>query len=483
MSDNNIIELKKEKYIELESCNALQDHYNKELNIFQATQLEFGQVLKTAGRLVSLRVMGKILFANLYDFSGTIQICVRKEEGDDSFDRFVNDVSIGDFIGVGGTLFLTKTEEKTIRVGEWALLNKAVRPFPDKYYGIENIELRYRQRALDLITNESSRNVFKKRFEIVKTLRRYLEDQGYIEVETPVLQNHPSGALARPFHTHHNALDIECSLRIACETYLKRCIGAGIDKVFEFARCFRNEGISHTHLQDFTMLEFYASYCNAESMRPFVEGLLRNLIEKVFGQTEVTIRGHVIQFGGEWPVLDYSELIYKDTGIDIRTSDTKPKLIAAMKENKVVVEDVATLSWTNLVDTIYKKYSRPKLIQPCFLVKYPVDMAPLARRNAQDKNFVDFFQFLIDGVEIVKAYSELVDPLDQRGRFESQAASREAGDEESLPMDEEYLQSMEHGFPPIAGVGIGIDRLVMVLCGCDNIKDTILFPLLRSIEK
>ena len=329
------------------------------------------------------------------------------------------------------------------------------------------------------MSNES-RNVFAKRFEIVKSLRRYLEDSGYLEVETPILQTTPSGALARPFFTHHNALDINCVMRIAPETYLKRCIGSGIDKVFEFARCFRNEGISATHLQDFTMLEFYASYLNSDLMRKFVEGMMRNLIEKIFGTVKVTLGGNEIDFSGDWPVIEYSDLIQKDCGINIKNFNTKETLSAEIKAKNIRLDDdINTLGWANMVDSLYKKVSRPKLIQPCFLVKYPVEMAPLARRNAKDPQYVDFFQFLVNGVELVKAYSELVDPLDQRGRFEEQMEAREHGDDEAMPLDEDYLSAMEHGFPPIAGVGIGIDRLTMILCGCDNIKDTILFPLLR----
>ncbi len=484
MSDN-IFEIKKEKFLQERNKNNLADHYDKTHNLAEVMQLPEGtKNVSTAGRLTALRTMGKIAFATLYDFSGKIQICVRKtEEAPEVFENFCNQVSIGDFIGAEGEMFITKTGELTIRVASFKLLNKCLRTLPEKYHGIENIEARYRQRYLDIITSEESRDVFKKRFEIVKTLRRYLEDSGYLEVETPILQTTASGALARPFHTHHNALDIECVMRIACETYLKRCIGAGIDKVFEFARSFRNEGVSATHLQDFTMLEFYASYWNSDKMLKFVEGMMRNLIEKIFGQVKVTLAGNEINFEGDWPVYEYSELIKKDSGIDIQKLNTRDLLIKEIKSKNIKLDDdIDSLSWANMVDSLYKKVSRPKLIQPCFLVKYPVEMAPLARRNIENPNYVDFFQFLVNGVELVKAYSELVDPLDQRGRFEEQMEAREHGDAEAMPIDEEYLLAMEHGFPPIAGVGIGIDRLTMILCGCDNIKDTILFPLMRPVQ-
>ncbi len=478
----NIFEIKKEKYIHERSLGNLADHYPKNHTLNEVSKLDEGvEGISTAGRVVSLRTMGKIAFAHLYDFSGRVQICVRKsEDSQDVFGLFCEQVSIGDFIGVTGEMFRTKTGELTLRVKHFQLLNKCLRTLPEKYHGIENIEARYRQRYLDIITNDESREVFKKRFEIVKTLRRYLEDQGYLEVETPILQTTPSGALARPFFTHHNALDMECVLRIACETYLKRCVGAGIDKVFEFARCFRNEGISATHLQDFTMLEFYASYCNADTMLIFVDGLMRHLIEKIFGQVKVNLGGKEIDFSGTWPVLDYCELIQKDSGIDIKIFDQRETLCAEiLKANIQLDDDINSLSWANMVDSLYKKVSRPKLIQPCFLVKYPVEMAPLARRNASNPKFVDFFQFVVNGVELVKAYSELVDPIDQRERFEEQMKAREHGDAEAMPIDEDFLLAMEHGFPPISGVGIGIDRLTTILCGCDNIKDSVLFPLLR----
>lgn len=483
MSDQ-IFEQKKAKFLENRERGNLADHFPKTHTAAQALSLAEGTPgVGCAGRIVGMRTMGKILFAHMYDFSGRVQICVRKsEEGGELFERFTQDVSTGDFVGVQGEMFRTKTGELTIRVDSFQLLNKCLRPLPGEFYGIEDIETRYRQRYLDLVMNAETRDVFHKRIEIVRSLRRFLEDNAFLEVETPVLQTQPSGALARPFFTHHNALDISCSLRIAPETYLKRCIGAGMDRVFEFARCFRNEGVSATHLQDFTMLEFYASYWNADIMRTFVADMIRALIERVFGSPRVTVQGHEIDFTGTWPVHDYSELILRDCGIDIRAENTKEKLVAALKSKGIHLDDLATMNWANTTDSLYKKVSRPKLIQPCFIVRYPADMAPLARRSADDPRYVDLFQFLVAGVEIVKAYSELVDPLDQRERFEEQARARAEGDEETMPMDEDYLAAMEHGFPPISGVGIGIDRLTMVLCGCDNIKDTVLFPLLRPVQ-
>jgi lysyl-tRNA synthetase class 2 len=478
-----VFDMKKKKFLEQREQNNLADHYHKTHSVEDVLKLPEGTTgIQLAARVVGMRTMGKILFAHLYDFTGKIQICVRKtEESPEVFQRFTEHVAVGDFIGCKGELFVTKTGELTLRVESFQLLNKCLRTLPEKFHGLEDVEACYRQRYLDIIANPESRDVFKKRFSTVKSLRRFLEDSGFLEVETPVLQTLASGALAKPFVTHHNALGIECTLRIAPETYLKRLIGAGMDKVFEFSRCFRNEGISAVHLQDFTMLEFYAAYWNADIMRGYVASMLRDLIQNVFGETKAVVQGHEVDFSGDWPVHDFSELILRDCGIDIRLHDTKESLLAVLKEKGIRIEDALSLGWANLVDSLYKKVSRPQLIQPCFVVKYPAEMAPLARRNAQDPRYVDLFQCVVVGVELVKAYSELVDALDQRERFEEQMQARAEGDEETMPLDEDYLTAMEHGFPPISGVGVGIDRLVMILCGCENIKDTVLFPLMRPV--
>ncbi len=476
-----VFENKKEKFLELREKKELKDSFGKEKSVGTVRTLPVGTTgVSTAGRVVAKRKMGKVLFAQLYDFTGRVQIYLQKDpEAPEPFQRFVEDVAAGDFVGVRGEMFETKTGELTVKVGEWQLLNKCLRTLPEKFHGISDQEVIYRKRYLDVITNDDSREVFRKRIAIVRSLRRFLEDNDFLEVETPVLQTQASGAMARPFSTHHNALGIDCVLRIAPETYLKRCIGAGMDRVYEFARCFRNEGVSHSHLQDFTMLEFYAAYWNATIQRDFVARMIRNLVDSVFGSVQVSLLGHDVSFDGEWPVYDYCDLIERDCGIDIRSANTKQSLLSAVHDKGLKLEDEDKASWATLVDLLYKKVSRPKLIQPSFIVKYPSEMAPLARKNADDPRFVDLFQFVVAGVELVKAYSELVDPLDQRERFEEQMQAREAGDEETMPMDEDYLSAMEHGFPPISGVGIGIDRLAMILCGCENIKDTVLFPLMR----
>jgi lysyl-tRNA synthetase class 2 len=478
---SEIYELKKEQYRAALAETPFPDRFPKGKPITETMALADGSAgVVTAGRVVSLRNMGKALFAHVFDATGTVQVYVRRTpENPELFDGFIARVAIGDFIGVEGEMFTTRTGEKTINVQKFALLNKCLLTLPEKFHGIENVETRYRKRYLDVIMNPDTRDVFFKRVQIIRTMRRFLEDHCFMEVETPILQTNPSGALARPFHTHHNALDLACTLRIAPETWLKRLIGAGFDRVYEFAKCFRNEGISAAHLQEFTMLEFYAAYWNWDDQRQFCAAMTRHVIENVFGKSQVTVRGHHVDFGGEWPVFTIAELIQQDTGLDIMALTTKADLLREIKAKKLRVDDAEKLSWANLVDAIYKEYSRPKLIQPCFVTKYPAEMAPLARKNPEDPRFVDLFQLVVTGIELIKAYSELVDPLDQRDRLEAQALARAEGDDEAMPMDEDFLTAMEHGFPPVAGVGIGIDRLVTVLCEKDNIKESVFFPLMK----
>lgn len=478
---SEIYDLKKQQYQRLLEQGPFPDRFAKSQSIAATMELaDSTSGIVTAGRVVSLRTMGKALFAHVFDATGTIQVYVRRgAENPELFDRFTSQVSIGDFVGVEGEMFTTRTGEKTINVQSFALLNKCLLTLPEKFHGIENVETRYRKRYLDVIMNAETRDVFLKRIQIIRTMRSFLEENGFLEVETPILQTNPSGALARPFHTHHNALDLACTLRIAPETWLKRLVGAGFDRVYEFAKCFRNEGISAAHLQEFTMLEFYTAYWNWNDQRQFCAAMMRNVIEKVFGKSQVTVRGHHVDFGGDWPVYTIAELIQQDAGIDIMALTTKSDLLRAIKDKGLHIDDAEKLSWANLVDAIYKEHSRPKLIQPCFITKYPAEMAPLARKNPDDPRFVDLFQLVVTGIELIKAYSELVDPLDQRERLETQAAARAEGDDEAMPMDEDFLTAMEHGFPPVAGVGIGIDRLVTVLCEKDNIKESVFFPLMK----
>ncbi len=447
-----------------------------------AAQLPDGtEKVRVAGRIVALRKLGKLTFAHLQDVEGRVQIALKQDLLGDAYKAFHKIIDIGDFVGITGSTFTTKTGEKTIMTEEYQFLGKALRELPEKWHGLTDIELRYRQRYLDLITNAESRRVALIRSRLIKALRNFLDERGFIEVETPILTNQPSGALARPFQTHHNALGIDVYLRIAPETYLKRLVVGGFTHVYEIARNFRNEGISPVHLQDFTMVEGYSAYWNYEDNMKLMRSMILYLLEKVFGTYEIQIGEHLIDFSQEWPVVTFRELILKDAGIDINAYPDGPSLLAAIREKGIQLEheNLEALGKGNLIDVLYKKVSRPKIIAPTFLTAHPIELSPLARRNDEDPTVADRFQLIVNGAEIINAYSELVDPIDQRQRLEEQARLRSQGDEEAMPLDHDYLLAMEHGMPPISGWGMGIDRLLQVLLDLPNIRDSILFPLMR----
>jgi len=442
--------------------------------------------VRICGRIVSMRVMGKLSFATLQDQSGRCQIWVQIDQVGEEFYKQVwkKLFDIGDFVGASGATTVTKTGEPTVATQELVFLGKAIRPLPEKWHGVQDREICYRQRYLDTIINRESMDRFLLRSRIVRTIRTFLEGDGFVEVDTPVLQTKASGATARPFTTHHNALDMQVTLRIAPETWLKRCIVSGFDRVFEFARCFRNEGMDPSHLQDFTMLEYYVAYWNFEDNMEFTEKLLQHTLQECLGTLEIELGGSKVDFSGTWDRVSFRDLILKDAGIDIREDESADTIRARMIEKGIELEDVdvAKLGYGSLVDQLYKKVSRPKLIGPIFLVDHPVDLSPLARRNDDDEQVTDRFQLVIRGWEIVNAYSELVDPVDQRQRLEQQANLKDAGDEEAMPLDEEYLLAMEYGMPPISGWGMGIDRLVCLLTNQENLRDVVLFPLMKPVD-
>lgn len=442
--------------------------------------------VRTAGRIVLMRKMGKLSFITISDVNGKTQIAIKKDSiGADEYEFFKKSFDVGDFIGVEGDIFTTQTGEKTIRATTIYYLGKALRTLPEKFHGITNIDSCYRQRYLDLIMNLETRERMLLKINFMKEVRRFLEDNGYMEIETPVLIDHPSGALARPFISHHNALDMSVYLRIAPETYLKRAIVGGFTKVFEFARCFRNEGIDATHLQDFTMLEGYCAYYSYRDNMVFLQDMLTSVITKLFGKPQITIADRVIDFAGKWRVVTFRDVIYQDCNIDIKLYDTAEKLLAEIERMGIKLEseiDIRKLGRGNLIDLLYKKVSRPAIIDPTFLIEHPTSLSPLARANDDDPEVVDRFQLIINGAEIINAYSELVDPIDQKNRLLEQARLKAGGDEEAMFMDNDYITAMEYGMPPISGWGMGIDRVLQVLTGQDNIKNLIMFPLLRPLE-
>ncbi len=477
---------KKLNYVK-EITNPYPERFEKSHEIAEASILTDGTLhVKIAGRILLLRKMGKLSFITLADVHGRIQVAVKKDcIGEEAYEFFKKGFDLGDFMGVEGEIFTTQTGEKTIRADSITFLGKALKPLPEKFHGITDTDMCFRQRYLDLIMNEDTRQRFLMKFNFMREVRRFLEDHGYLEIETPVLIDKPSGATARPFLSHHNALDIEVYLRIAPETYLKRAIVGGFTKVFEFARCFRNEGIDTTHLQDFTMLEGYCAYFNYKDNMVFLQEMLRQVVIKLFGKPELNIGDKVIDFAGEWPVVSFRNLLLKDCGIDISLYESADSLLQEIKARKISLEsdtELSSLGRGNLIDLLYKKVSRPKLISPTFLVEHPTSLSPLARANDENPEVVDRYQLIINGAEVINAYSELVDPVDQKQRLAEQAKLKATGDEEAMPLDHDYITAMEYGMPPISGWGMGIDRILQVLTGEENIKNLLLFPLMRPFK-
>ncbi len=442
--------------------------------------------VKVAGRIVSMRKMGKMSFLVLQDIEGKIQVSVKLDlVGEEAYEHFKKDYDLGDFMGVCGEVFTTHTGEKTIRAEEITFLGKALKVLPEKFHGLTDQELIYRNRHVDLITNERSREVFLLRSKFIQELRKYLNDLGYIEIETPILNMKASGATAKPFIAHHNALDMDVYLRIAPETYLKRAVVGGFTKVFEIARCFRNEGMDTSHLQDFTMIEGYGAYLNYKDNMLLLRKMLQTVIQNVFGTLQINMGDKVIDLSGEWPSVSFRDLILKYSDIDIKKFTTKESLLSEIKNKNITIESetpLEDLGYGNLVDQLYKKVARPNIVEPIFLTEHPISLSPLARANDDNKELTDRFQLVINGAEIINAYSELVDPQEQEKRLLEQARLKDNGDEEAMPMDYDYIEAMEYGMPPISGWGMGIDRIIQLLTNSENIKDVVMFPLMKPLD-
>jgi lysyl-tRNA synthetase class 2 len=436
--------------------------------------------LQTAGRLMSMRVMGKLCFANLQDESGRLQLALKSDVlGAEDFKFFMKNLDIGDHIGVLGETFTTMKGEKTLTVQKLTLLSKGLRPLPEKWHGLQDAELKSRYRYLDLIMNPETREKFRIRHNIIKEMRGFLDRHGFVEVETPILQAASSGAAARPFQTHHNALDISLFLRIAPETYLKRLIAGGYERVYEMGRCFRNEGIDPSHLQEFTMLEFYAAYWNYRDNMRFIRELIQETIQHTLGTLKFTYQGQELDFSGDWKEISYRDLILEHAGIDILKTLSFEDLKAAVVAKNLDLPVQKYVGKGSLMDALYKKYCRPHLIDPVFLTLHPSELVPLARRSDEDPQLLDMFQVVVNGWEIVKAYSELVDPVEQKNRLLEQADLAAKGDEEAMMMEEDFVLAMEYGMPPISGLGLGIERFVALLTDSPNIRDVIYFPSLK----
>ncbi len=460
------------------------ERFQTNYELYGASSLEDGTSgVRVAGRIMGIRQFSKFSFITISDIQGKLQLLLKKDEvGERAMSHFLDYFDIGDFIGVEGKMYSTKTNEKTLRIENYMLLGKALHTLPDKWHGLTNTDTRYRQRYIDLIMTKETQNRMLMRTKLVRAIRRFLEEKDFMEVETPVLQHTSSGALARPFKTYHNSLDMELNLRIAPETYLKRLIVSGFTKVFEFAKCFRNEGVSPQHLQEFTMVEGYAAYWNYEDTMQLMREMIVYVLNETFDSTIISIQGQSIDFSLEWNVVSFRELILKDTGIDIELYPDVKSLYEKTKRRNIHLEseDIETLGRGNFIDLLYKKVCRPHLIEPTFLVNHPIDLSPLARANDDNQAITDRFQLVINGAEIINAYSELVDPVEQRKRLQAQSLLKSGGDVEAMEMDEDYLLAIEYGMPPISGWGFGIERLLMVLTDCDTIKDCVLFPLTRK---
>ncbi len=444
-----------------------------------------GSAVRVAGRVLTVRRFGKLTFLHLQDGSGRLQVVLdAKRTSAESAEQFNRFVDLGDHIGVAGHTGRTRKGEPSVFADEWTFLSKALRPLPEKWHGLADVEARQRERYLDLISNPDTRARFRTRTRFLKLLRRYLDDHDFEEVDTPVLQTKVTGALARPFHTHHNAMDMACVLRIAPETWLKQCVAGGMDRVYEVARCFRNEGMDPSHLQDFTMVEWYAAYWNYEDNMAFTQDLFLHLVDELLGSRKIPYGDREIDFSPPWPRVSFRELIQRDAGFDFEDFETADALRAEIAKRGIQLErdDLAGLGRGTLIDLLYKKVSRPQIINPTFLTGHPIDLSPLARKSDDDPGRTDRYQLVVNGWEVVNAYSELVDPLDQRERFESQAAARAAGDDEALPVDEDYLRAMEHGMPPMSGWGMGVERFLALLTNQDNLRDVVLFPLLKPLS-
>lgn len=458
------------------------DQIVAEYDQFSKEELEDKETSVTiAGRLMTKRGKGKAGFAHLKDMNGQIQIYVRQDEiGEDDYEIYTSS-DLGDFIGITGKIMKTNTGEVTVRAKEFTHLSKALRPLPDKYHGLTDVEQKYRRRYLDLIANDDSLERFKKRSQIISAVRNHLNDQDYLEVETPFLHNIAGGAAARPFITHHNALNTDLYLRIALELHLKRLIVGGMEKVYEIGRVFRNEGIDATHNPEFTMIEVYTAYQDYWDVMDLTEDLIRTVAQRVNGTAVVEYGDDTIDLESKWARKHMVDLIKEETGVDFwqHMSDEEARAIA--KEHNVEVEDYAQFG--HVVNEFFETFIEDKLTQPTFVYGHPTEISPLAKKNPEDGRFTDRFELFIAGHEYANAFTELNDPIDQRERFEAQMKERDAGNNEAHELDEDYLESMEYGMPPTGGLGIGIDRLVMLLTDAHTIRDVLLFPTMKDVER
>lgn len=480
---NELMQVRREKLAELRE-KGIEPYGGRFIRTHQAgeildhfTELE-GQSVVVAGRIMSRRGMGKATFAHIQDGARQIQIYLRLNDiGQEAYELF-RKMDIGDIIGISGKVFKTRMGEITVAADKFTLLSKSLRPLPEKWHGLKDVDLRYRQRYVDLIVNPEVKEVFEVRSKIVRSIRYFMDRKGFLEVETPMMQTIAGGAEAKPFITHHNALDISLYLRIAPELYLKRLLVGGFEKVYEINRSFRNEGISTKHNPEFTMLELYQAYADYHVMMDLAEELVSTVAGEVIGTTRIEYEGTDIDLSPGWTRTPMLEAVKLHSGLDFSMLKGAEAL-NAVKEAQLGIELDGTDTWSSLLNKVFDEVVEPKLIQPTFIMDYPVEISPLAKRKAENPNLTDRFELFIYGREMANAFSELNDPIDQRDRFLKQVEKRKAGDDEAHMMDEDYINALEYGMPPAGGMGIGIDRLVMLLTGSSSIRDVLLFPLMK----
>ncbi len=482
--DERLDRVKKLESIQEKGITAFADKFERSDVLNDAKQKAEGTEVKVCGRIVFLRNMGKLAFIKLQDFSGQLQIVAKADVMGETFDDLMDMIHVGDFVGAEGTIFTTQKGEISVLVTGFTFLSKSLRPLPEKWHGLTDTETVYRKRYLDLISNQETMDRFKFRSAFLHELRNFYNKHNFVEVDTPVLQTSASGALAKPFITHYNALDMDVYLRIAPEIYLKEAIVGGFDRVFEVARVFRNEGMDASHLQEFTMIEHYAAYWDYKDNMKFTEEMFTEIIGKLRGTMEIQCMNRdgelvTVDLTPPWDRKTFRELLIADCGIDIDLYPDTETLKAAIQKLNIQIKDIDTLGRGNMIDSLYKKVSRPKLVKPTFLTHHPIDISPLARKNDENGEVTDRFQLVLNGWEIVNAYSELVDPIDQAERFAKQGEFRDAGDDEAMQKDDEYIEAMEHGMPPMSGWGMGVERVIALLTNQPNLRDVILFPLLK----
>ncbi len=429
------------------------------------------------GRVMALRSFGKLLFLTLVEDGVRIQVSAKKKEIAAETFAFIKGLDVGDFARFEGPVWRTKKGELTVDAKEARLLAKALRPLPEKWHGLQDTETRFRQRYLDLLVNEKTRETALIRSRVIRAMRDFLDSRGFLEVETPVLQPLYGGAAARPFTTHHNTYDQTLYLRISDELYLKRLVAGGLDRVYEIAHNFRNEGVSRKHNPEFTMMECYQAYADYRDMMDLTEAMVEHIAREVRGDTKLEYQGTELELKGSWPRITLRDAIFERCGVDIRANPDLASLRAAVKEAGAGSGDAPT--WAKLVDDLFSEHVEPKLVQPVFITDYSAELSPLAKRKPDDPSLVERFEPFVAGMEIGNAFSELNDPDDQRERLLAQVAAHEAGDDEAHPLDEDYIRTLEHGLPPTGGLGIGVDRLIMVLADQPNLREVILFPHLR----